>query len=93
MRILSLNLVKTEMCEPAKIFLTSEFYLFYFLEPHHKTKTGMANRQIGRRLLITTHLGQSNYLAIQGAVNKYDLTPFIICAFSRVAKTFFQPHS
>jgi hypothetical protein len=35
--------------------------------------------QIGGRLLIATHLDQSNYLANQkqGAVNKYDLTVFI----------------
>ncbi len=35
--------------------------------------------QIGRRLLVATHLDESNYLANQkqGAVNKYDLIVFI----------------
>ncbi len=35
--------------------------------------------QVGERLLIATHLNQSNYLANQkqGAVSKYDLTVFL----------------
>jgi hypothetical protein len=35
--------------------------------------------QVGERLLIATHLNQSNYLANpkQGAVTKYDLTVFL----------------
>jgi len=43
-----------------------------------KLKLGL---QIGGRLLITTHLDQSNYITTnqkkQGAVQKYDLTLFI----------------
>jgi hypothetical protein len=42
-----------------------------------KLKLGL---QIGGRLLITTHLDQSNYITNQkkqGAVKKYDLTLFI----------------
>jgi hypothetical protein len=62
----------------------------FFPTPPIKVKLGVL---VGGRLLLATHLDQSNYLAIQGAVNKYDLTPFIICAFSRLAETFFDPHS
>jgi hypothetical protein len=48
----------------------------FFPTPPIKLKLGF---QIGGRLLIATHLDQSNYLANdrQGAANKNDLTPFI----------------
>jgi len=48
----------------------------FFPTPPIKLKLGL---QGGRRLLIATHLDQSNYLANekQGAVNKYELTVFI----------------
>jgi len=47
----------------------------FFSNTTHKTKVGTP---IGRRLLIATHLDQSNYLGSdrQGAVNENDLTPF-----------------
>ncbi len=49
---------------------------YFFPTPPISLKMGV---QIGGRLLIATHLDQSNYLANQkqGAVNKYDLTVFI----------------
>jgi hypothetical protein len=48
----------------------------FFPTPPIKWKLGL---QVGGRLLLATHLDQSNYLANQkqGAVNKYDLTVFI----------------
>jgi hypothetical protein len=56
--------------DPAKVFLTSKVINF-FSNPTHKTETGIACRW--ERLLKTTHLDQSNYLANQkqGPVNKY----------------------
>jgi hypothetical protein len=59
-----------------KIFLTSKFYLLTFSNPPISLKMGL---QMGGRLLIATHLDQSNYLANQkqGVVNKYDFTVFI----------------
>jgi hypothetical protein len=49
-----------------KIFLTSKFsYLLFFPTPCIKLKLGL---QIGGRLLIATHLDQSNYLTNQQQV-------------------------
>jgi hypothetical protein len=64
----------------AEIFLTSKFYLqTFFPTPPIKLKLGL---QVHGRLLIATHLDQSNYLTNQkqGGVNKYDLTMFIVCS-------------
>jgi hypothetical protein len=47
---------------PCKIFLTFKFSNLLFSNPSHKTKTGTA---IDGRLLVATHLDQSNYLANQ----------------------------
>jgi hypothetical protein len=48
--------------DPAKIFLASKFSYYSFPTPPIKLKLGL---QTGGRLLITTHLDQSNYLANQ----------------------------
>jgi len=50
--------------------------IYFFPTPPIKLKLGL---RIGGRLLIATHLDQSNYLTNQqeGAVNKFDLTVFI----------------
>jgi hypothetical protein len=76
-KIMLEHLHQCSVCDPAKIFLMSKFYLLTFFQPHPiKLKLGL---QIGGRLLIATHLEPSNYLANQkqGAANKYDLTVFI----------------
>jgi hypothetical protein len=53
-----------------------------FSNPPHKTQTELG-LQVGERLLIATHLDQSNYLANQkhGAVNKYKHSGYrrIVC--------------
>ncbi len=64
----------------AKIFFTSKLYLLtFFPTPPIKLKLGL---QVHERLLIATHLDESNYLTNQkqGAVNKYDLSVSIDCS-------------
>jgi hypothetical protein len=56
MRILSLNLVKTELWACNKYFSHPSFLYFSSWNPAIKLKLGW---QIGRRLLITTRLDQS----------------------------------
>jgi len=60
--LLECHLQWCSVCDPAKVFLTSKFSYLLFSNPAHQTKTGTANRW---RLLIATHLDQSNYLANQ----------------------------
>jgi hypothetical protein len=48
--------VLNRVCDPAKVFLTSEFSYLLFRNPTHKTETRTANRW---ELLIEDHLHQS----------------------------------
>jgi hypothetical protein len=59
-----------------KYFSHPSFSYQRFSNFTHKLKLG---RQVGGRLLIATHLEESNYLPNQkqAAVNKYDFTVFI----------------
>jgi hypothetical protein len=67
------HLQRYSVCDPAKIFLTSKFSYLLFSNPTHKTKLELL--QIGGRLLIATHLVQSNYLANQQQMLGFDV-PF-----------------
>jgi hypothetical protein len=66
------------ICDLAKYIYISRFELrtFFFQTLLRKVEQGL---HIRGRLLIATHLDESNYLASQkqGQVNKYDLTAFI----------------
>jgi hypothetical protein len=50
------------VCGPATIFLTSKISYLFFPNLTQKTETSTAE---GGRLLIATHLDQSNHLAYQ----------------------------
>ncbi len=71
------HLQQCSVCGPAKLFFSHpSFSYLLFSNSTHKTEIGTANRW---RLVIATHLYQSNYPANQkqeGAVNKYNLTLF-----------------
>ncbi len=75
-----------------KYFSHPSFSYLLFPTPPISLKMGL---QIGGRLLVATHLDQSNYLANQkqGAVNKYDLTVFIKLFQGSESYAFFQGHS
>jgi hypothetical protein len=50
------------VCGPATIFVTSKISYLFFPNLTQKTETSTAK---GRRLVIATHLDQSNHLANQ----------------------------
>jgi hypothetical protein len=66
--------VHCSVCDPAKMAFTSKLLVPYFFPtPPIKLKLVL---QMGRRLLIATHLEQLNYLLVsqkQGAINGYNL--------------------
>jgi hypothetical protein len=86
--------IKAQFVALQNILFTSTFQLlpYFFSNPTHKTETGFG--KWAGRLLIATHLDQSNHLPNQrqGIVNKYiNLTVFVrlfqgalwkLCAFS-----------
>ncbi len=66
-----------------KNYFSHPSFSFFFPTPPTKLKLGL---QKGRRLLIATHLDQSNYLANQkqGAVSKYDFNKYNLIVFIRM---------
>jgi len=64
------------VCDLAKIFLTSMFSYLLFTTSRVKVKRGL---QIGGRLLVATHLEQSNYLANQQQVLGLAMASTTLC--------------
>ncbi len=87
------------VCDPCKnISHIQVLVTNYSPTPPIKLKLRLLASTVGARLLIATHLEQSNYLPNQkqGAVNEYNLTVFIVlfqgsenvCIFLRVPASF-----